>query len=192
MRLHPGYRSAVQTEPPRLPRRAVLRSAAALAATATLLTGCEDEKDKTGTPGTTEGPGGPTPPPPSTDPAVVAALTAAATQVEQLSLRYSAVSQAYPKLRAQLAAGVRNHAAQFAKLKEVGGFEPPQPGKLPALPATAVAALADLAAREQKLSVSHATAAAKVSGEAARVLAMLAAGESQLAAMLAPKKKAAS
>ncbi|MEU0096421.1 cell division protein FtsK [Kribbella sp. NPDC006257] len=182
----------MQTEPPRLPRRAVLRSAAALAATATLLTGCEDEKDKSGTPGTSEGPGSATPPPPSTDPAVVAALTVAATQVEQLSLRYSEVGQAYPKLRAQLAAGVKNHATQLAGLKEIGGFEPPQPGKLPALPGNAVAALADLASREQKLSVSHATAAAKVSGEAARVLAMLAAGESQLAALLTPRKKAAS
>jgi hypothetical protein len=161
-----------------------------VAASATLLTGCEDDKDHSGTPGVTDPPGGPTPPPPSTDPVVVAALTTAATQVEQLSLRYSAVSQAYPKLRTQLAAGVTNHAAQFAKLKEVGGFVPPQPGKLPALPATAAAALADLAGREQKLSVAHATAAAKVSGEAARLLAMLAAAQSQLAATLTSKKAA--
>ncbi|WP_133976773.1 cell division protein FtsK [Kribbella voronezhensis] len=183
----------MQTEPPRLSRRAVLRSAAVVAGSATLLTGCEDEKDHSGTPGATEGPDGPTPPPPSTDPVVVAALTTAATQVAQLSLRYSQVLQGYPKLRAQLAAGVKNHAAQFAKLKEVGGFEPPQPGKLPALPGTAAAALAELAGREQKLSVSHATAAVKVSGEAARLLAMLAAAESQLAATLTVgKKKAAS
>jgi hypothetical protein len=161
------------------------------AASATILTGCEEKKDHSGTPGVTEGPGGDTPPPPSTDPVVVAALTAAATQVEQLSLRYGAVIQAYPKLRTQLATGVKNHAAQLAKLKAVGGFEPPQSGKLPPLPATATAALADLAVREQKLSVDHATAAVKVSGEAACLLAMLAAGESQLAATLT-KKKAAS
>jgi hypothetical protein len=162
-----------------------------VAGAATLLTGCDDAKDHSGTPGVTEGPGGDTPPPPSTDPVVVAALTMAATQVEQLSLRYSAVSQAFPKLRPLLAAGVKNHAAQVAKLKEVGDFEPLQSGKLPPLPATASAALADLAGREQKLSVAHATAAVKVSGEAACLLAMLAAGESQLAATLS-KKKAAS
>ncbi|WP_246486227.1 cell division protein FtsK [Kribbella qitaiheensis] len=165
-----------------------------MAASATLLTGCEDAKDKSGTPGVTEGPGGSTPPAPSTDPVIVAALTAAATQVEQLSLRYSAVSQAFPKLRTQLEIGVKIHAAQSAELKKVGGFEPPQPGKLPALPKDATTALADLAGREQKLSVSHATAAAKVSGEAARLLAMLAAAESQLAATLTVmgKKKVAS
>lgn len=165
-----------------------------MTASATLLTACEDAKDKTGTPGVTEGPGGPTPPPPSTDPVVVAALTAAATQVQQLSLRYSAISQAFPKLRAQLATGVKLHAAQTAELKKVGGFEPPQPGKLPALPKDAAAALADLAGREQKLSVSHATAAVQVSGEAARLLAMLAASESQLAATFTvpAKKKAVS
>lgn len=165
-----------------------------MAASATLLTGCEDAKDKTGTPGVTDPPGGSTPPAPSTNPVVVAALTAAATQVEQLSLRYSAVGQAFPNLRTQLAAGVKIHAAQSAELKKVGGFEPPQPGKLPALPKDAAGALAELAGREQRLSVSHAAAAVKVSGEAARLLAMLAAGESQLAATLtaAGKKKGAS
>jgi hypothetical protein len=165
-----------------------------VAGSATLLTGCDDTKDRSGTPGAGEGTGGTSAPPPSTDPVVVAALTSAATQVAQLSLRYSQVIQAYPKLRSQLAAGVKNHAAQFAELKEVGGFEPPQPGKLPAVPGSSAAAVADLAGREQKLSVGHATAAAKLSGEAARLLAMLAAAESQLAATLtaAGKKKAAS
>jgi hypothetical protein len=47
--------------------------------------------------------------------------------------------------------------------------------------------VADLAAREQKLSVAHATAAVRVSGPAARLLASIAASEAQLAATLARK-----
>jgi hypothetical protein len=54
----------------------------------------------------------------------------------------------------------------------------------------AAAALADLAGREQQLSVAHATAAGKVSGEPARLLAMVAAAESQLAASLTKKRAA--
>jgi hypothetical protein len=169
----------------------VLRTAAlatGVAAVPVLATGCQDTPDRSGTPGVTEGLGGTSQPPPSTDPAVVAALTTAATQIEQLALRYSAVGQAFPALRAQLANGVSFHAAHVAKLKEVGGFEPPQPGALPALPKAAAAALADLAGREQKLSVAHATAAAKVPGQAARLLAMVAAAESQLAITLTKKR----
>jgi hypothetical protein len=183
----------VPNPPRRLSRRTALRTAALAAGAAAvpiLATGCQDEPDRSGTPGATEGPGGGSQPPPSSDPAVVAALTTAATQVEQLALRYSAVGQAFPALRPQLANGVSFHAAHVTKLKEVGGFEPAQPGKLPPLPKTAAAALADLAGREQKLSVAHATAAGKVSGEPARLLAMLAASESQLAASLTKKRAA--
>ena len=181
-------------DPLRLSRRTALRTAALAAGlaagTAVLVAGCDDEPDRSGTPGATEGPGGANQPAPSTDPAVVTALMTAATQIEQQALRYSSVSQTYPALRAQLSAGVQHHASQVAMLKEVAGAEPAQPGKLPALPKTAATALADLAAREQKLSVTHATAAAKLTGQAARLLAMIAAGESQLAATLTKKKAA--
>jgi hypothetical protein len=164
--------------------------AAGAVAVGVLATGCQDTTDKSGTPGVTAGTGGTAQPPPSTDPAVVAALTTAATQIKQVAQRYSAVGQAYPALRAQLANGVSFHAAHLAKLKEVGGFEPPQPAALPPLPKTAAAAVADLAGREQKLSVTHATAAVKVPGQAARLLAMIAAAESQLAVTITRKQAA--
>lgn len=180
-------------DPLRLSRRTALRTAAlaagAAVGAAVLVTGCDDEPDRSGTPGATAGPGG-TSQPPSTDPAVVTALLTAATQIAQQALRYSSVTQTYPALRTQLSAGVQHHASQVARLKEVAGAEPAQPGKLPALPKTAAAALADLAAREQKLSVTHATAAGKLTGQAARLLAMIAAGESQLATTLTKKKAA--
>lgn len=118
----------------------------------------------------------------------MAALSLAATQVAQLSLRYSSISQAHPTLRPRLATGIRLHAAHFAELKKAAGTEPPRPGKLPAVPPTASAALADLAAREQKLAVAHSLEAAKLSGAPARLLAMLAASENQLATSLAPPR----
>lgn len=182
-------------DPQLLSRRTALRAVALAAGTATVVTaaaGCDDSPASSGTPNATksqDGKGGSEPPSPSTDPAVVAALTTAATQVAQLSLRYSSVSQAYPALRAQLAPGVSFHADHVAKLKELAGDEPPQPGKLPALPKGSAAALADLATREQKLSIAHAVAASKLSGPAARLLAMIAASENQLAAVLTVKKK---
>lgn len=157
--------------------------------------GCDDSPASTGTPGASkgaDGKGDKNAPEPSTDPAVVAALTLAATQVTQLSMRYSSVGQAYPALRAQLAPGVNFHAEHVAKLKEAAGSEPPQAGKLPPLPKGSAAALADLAVREQKASIAHAVAASKLSGAPARLLAMIAASENQLAATLTVKKKQAS
>ena len=118
---------------------------------------------------------------------IVAALQTAATQVQQLALRYSTVSQTFPSLLNQLATGVNYHASHLTRLKQIGALRPAQPGKLPALPTNSAAALADLAGREQKLSVVHATAAAKLSGQAARLLASIAASESQLAATLSRK-----
>jgi hypothetical protein len=157
------------------------------------VTGCDDAPAQTaGTPGVSAGPDESVEPPsPSTDPAVVAALTTAATQVVQIAERYGSVSKSYPALRTQLATAIKYRAAHLAKLTEVGGFAAPQPVKPPALPKTAAAALAELMGREQKLSVAHATAATKLTGEPARLLAMLAASESQLAAALVVKKKAA-
>jgi hypothetical protein len=178
----------VPTDPFHLSRRTALRTAALAAGAAAVLAGCQDTPDRTGTPGSTEDPNvAQQPPPPSSDPVVVAALQIAATQVQQLALRYSTVGQKFPALRSQLSAGVNYHASHLAKLKETGALKPAQPGKLPPLPASSAAALADLASREQKLSVTHATAAAKLSGRAARLLASIAASESQLAAKLSRK-----
>lgn len=172
-----------------LSRRAVLRTAA-IAGSAALVAGCDDEPPGTGTPGASPGADGTSQPPsPSTDPAVVAALTAAATQVQQIAQRYSSVSKAFPVLRGRLTLGAKHRATHAARLRQLAGVAAPAPGKLPPLPKTAAAALAELASREQKLSVAHATAAAKLRGEPARVLAMLAASESQLAATL--RRKAA-
>jgi hypothetical protein len=185
----------VPDDPLRLSRRTALRTAALTAGAATVLstvlTGCDDEPDRPGTRGGAEGPDGTSQPDPSTDPAVVDALTTAAVQIAQLALRYSNVGLAFPAVRSRLSTGVRLHAAHLAKLKEVSGVEPPQPGKLPALPKTSPAAVADLATQEQKLAIAHAVAAAKLSGTPARLLAMVAASESQLAATLTKKKQAA-
>jgi hypothetical protein len=178
----------VPTDPLRLSRRTALRAAALAASTGAVLAGCQDTPDRTGTPGSTEDPNSTQPPPsPSSDPVIVAALQTAATQVQQLALRYSTVSQKFPALRNQISTGANYHASHLARLKQIGALKPVQPGKLPPLPANSAAALADLAGREQKLSVVHATAAAKLSGQAARVLASIAASESQLAATLSRK-----
>ncbi|GAB3820164.1 cell division protein FtsK [Kribbella italica] len=176
---------------PEAPIHLSRRAALVVAGAVVLVSGCDDDKPATGTPGASGGPDGTVQPPEaSTDPKVVAALTAAATQIAQLALRVSAAGQALPALRGQLALAFQSHAAHAAKLKELSGTAPPQPGKLPPLPKASAAVLADLAAREQKLSVAHATAAGKLAGPPARVLAMIAASESQLAATLTPKKKA--
>jgi hypothetical protein len=181
----------VPIDPHRVSRRTALRTAVVAAGAAALATGCDDDKPDAGTPGASAGPDGEVQAPePSTDPKVVAALTTAATQIQQLALRVSQAGQSVPALRGQLAIAVQSHATHVAKLKELGDFEPPQPGKLPPLPKAAAAVLADLASREQRLSVAHATAAAKLTGQAARVLAMIAASESQLAATLTAKKVA--
>jgi hypothetical protein len=175
----------VPTDSLRLSRRAVLRTAAIATGLSAVLAGCDDEPHRT--PGSTEGPGGDSRPVPSTDPEIVAALQAAANQVQQLTLRYNAVGQAFPGLRARLATGVKYHASHLARLTELGGLQSPEPGKLPPLPKRSVKALAELAGREQALAVAHATAAAKLSGQAARLLASIAASESQLAATLTVK-----
>ena len=142
-----------------------------------LVTGCEDTPGPTGTarPGATSGTT------PSRDPVVVAALRTAATQIQQVADRYPAVVRRHPALRAQLAPAVQHRTAHLARLKELGGTAAPATGQPKPVPATAPAAVAELVAREQALAVAHATAAVKLSGEPARVLAMIAAGETQLA-----------
>ncbi|GAB2658086.1 cell division protein FtsK [Kribbella swartbergensis] len=178
-------------EPLRLSRRAALTTAALIPG-AVVLAGCDDDPSGSGTPGAAKNSesGRPAEETPSTDPVVVAALATAAAQVTQLSLRYTSVGQKFPALRARLASGAKYHANHLARLKETAGVQPPAAGKLPALPSTSAAALADLAKREQAAAVAHAAAAAKLSGEHARLLAMIAAAETQLAISLTPKKKA--
>ncbi|WBQ02542.1 cell division protein FtsK [Kribbella sp. CA-293567] len=177
-------------------RRATLRAAALSAGAAVLLAGCKDDPAQpgpgaTGTAGGgTKGPDGATQPEPSTDPAVVAAISTAAGQAAQAAQRLTAASKAYPALSAQLTTAAKYHAQHLAKLNELSGVAPAAVGKLPALPKSSAAALADLAGREQKLSVAHAAAAAKLSGVPARLLAMVAASEIQLASFLTVKKEA--
>jgi hypothetical protein len=192
-RLVTGYRSAVPNEPLHLSRRAALTTAA-LASGALVLSGCDDEPGGSGTPDAAgrSNSGQPAEETPSTDPVIVAALSTAAAQVTQLSLRYTTMTQKFPALRAQLAAGAKYHAGHLARLKETAGVQAAGAGKLPALPSTSSAALADLAKRERAAAVAHAAAAAKLSGEHARLLAMIAAAETQLAITLTPKKKAES
>jgi hypothetical protein len=183
----------VPNDPLRLSRRTALTTAALMSG-AVVLTGCDDSSSGSGTPGAAKNSksGQPAEETPSTDPVVVAALSTAAALVTQLSLRYTSVGQKFPALRTQLAAGTKYHASHLARLKETAGVTAPAAANLPALPSTSAAALADLAKRERAAAVAHAAAAAKVSGGPARLLAMIAAAETQLAATLAPKKKAAS
>ncbi|GAA0937529.1 hypothetical protein GCM10009554_25850 [Kribbella koreensis] len=177
-------------------RRATLRTVALSAGTTALLAGCKDDPGGGPAAGgdskSTKGPDGK--PEPSTDPAVVAAMSAAAGQVAQVAQRLTAASKLYPALRTQLTTAAKYHAQHLAKLNEVSGAGPATAPPLPALPKGSEAAMADLATREQKLSVAHAIAAAKLSGPNARLLAMVAAAESQLANSLtvtAKKKQAA-
>ncbi|MFI7060816.1 cell division protein FtsK [Kribbella sp. NPDC050124] len=177
-------------EPVRLSRRAALTTAALLPG-AVVLTACDDNPSGSGTPGAVNDSksGQPAEETPSTDPVVVAALSAAAAQVTQLSLRYSTITRKFPAVRTQLAAGAKYHAAHLTRLKETAGVQAAAAGTAPVLPSTSAAALADLAKREKAAAVAHAAAAAKLAGAPARLLAMIAAAETQLAITLTPKKK---
>lgn len=181
----------------RLTRRTVVATAA-LVPGAVALAGCKDDPAAgSGTPGTkgavngtttSPGPAGETP---ATDPAVVAALSAAATQVTQLSQLYASVSRKFPALRGRLAAGGKYHASHVAKLRETSGVTPR--AIKPAVPAgSQAAALTAIATQEKVNAAAHVAAAAKLSGAPARLLAEIAACESQLGATLSPGRKAAS
>jgi hypothetical protein len=175
-------------------RRTTLRTVALSAGTTALLAGCKEDSGEPAAGGGDTKSGGKGPdgkPEPSTDPAVVAAMSAAAGQVAQVAQRLTAASKLYPALSTQLTTAAKYHAQHLAKLNEVSGTGPSTVAALPALPKGSTAALADLATREQKLSVAHATAAAKLSGSNARLMAMVAAAESQLATSLTVKKKQA-
>ena len=105
--------------------------------------------------------------------------------------RFATLSRKFPALRAQLAAGAKYHVSHLAKLKETQGVAA-KAAKAPAVPTSSAAALAALAQQEKLAATAHAAAAAKLSGAPARLLAMIAAAETQLGSTLAPKKKAAS
>jgi hypothetical protein len=180
---------------PRLPRRVSRRAVlvtAALVPGATTLAGCKDDPA-----GSTPGAVNPTSSDrageetPTVDPAVVAALSTAATQITQLSLGFAALSRKFPALRTQLAAGAKYHASHLAKLKETAGVTATA-GKAPTVPSTSSAALLALSRQEKAAATAHAAAAVKLSGAPARLLAMIAAAETQLATTLTPKKKDAS
>ncbi|MEU4197581.1 cell division protein FtsK [Kribbella sp. NPDC026611] len=175
----------------RLTRRSVVVTAA-LVPGAVVLAGCKDDQSAgTGTPGavngkpSSKGPGEETP---SVDPAVVAALSTAATLVTQLSQLYASAGRKVPALRAKLAAGAKYHASHLAKLAATDGVKA-SAAKAIAVPAGSAAALAVLAKQEKAAAVAHAAAAAKLSGAPARLLATIAAAEVQLGATLAPAKK---
>lgn len=160
------------------------------------LAGCRDDPAASGTPGTKGAVNGTTSPgpaaeTPTVDPAAVAALSAAATQVTQLSQLYATASRKYPALRARLAAGAKYHATHLAKLKETTGVTA-QPAKATAPAASQAAALSAIAKQEKAAATAHVAAAAKLSGGLARLLAEIAASETQLGWALAPKTKDAS
>ncbi|WP_238174130.1 cell division protein FtsK [Kribbella kalugense] len=180
--------------PERRPTRRAMLVTAALVPGAAALAGCKDDAAAgAGTPGAvngtpSSGSPGPTAETPTVDPAIVAALSAAATQVTQLSQLYATVSRKFPALRAKLAAGAKYHASHLVKLKETQGVAAATT-KAPAAPATSVAALAAIAKQEAVAAATHAAAAAKLSGASARTLAMIAAAETQLSSSLTPPKK---
>jgi hypothetical protein len=179
----------VPIEPRSVSRRSLLVSAA-LVPGAVTLAGCKDDPA-----GSTPGAVNPSSSDrraqetPTVDPAVVAALSTAATQVTRLSLAFAGAARKFPALRTQLAAGAKYHASHLAKLKETAGVAATA-GQAPAVAATSSAALLNLANHEKAAAVAHAAAAAKMSGSPARLLAMIAAAETQLATTLTPKKKA--
>lgn len=160
-------------------RRTLLLSAAGAIVA---LTGCDDARSTGSTPSGSAGPG--ETPTPSHDPAVVAAAGAAAGQIQQIVAQYTAVVRRHPALKAQLATAQSHRAAHLARLRRLGAPAPKPVKSAAKLPAQPKVALRDLAGREQKLSVAHATVAAGLSGDAARVLASIAAAEAQLATTL--------
>nr|WP_202885565.1 cell division protein FtsK [Kribbella sandramycini] len=174
-------------------RRVALQSTA-LVSGALLLTSCKDDQPGSGTPGAVD-PGSKNDPggqdTPTVDPAVVAALSTAATVVNNLVNQYASTGTKYPALKPKLAAGAKYHAAHLAKLTETAGVTTAKVAPK-AVPSTSTAALSALSVAERAASEAHAVAAAKASGSTARTLAMLAASELQLALSLVPAKKVSS
>ncbi len=163
-----------------------MRSAVLAAGAAAALAGCDDVKLGGGSPS----PGGSASKPasatPTRDPAEVAALTAAATRLRQLGTRYAAVAKRHPTLAGRLAKPRALHDAHLARLRALGGVPGASAAANP-VPAKPAAALAELVATEQRFAVAHATAATARTGQAARLLAMIAASQTQLAVSLGRK-----
>ena len=121
---------------------------------------------------------------PARDPAELAALRAAAGNLQRLTIRYDAILRRLPALGGLLAGPRKLHTAHLARLRALGATPAPVTSAPSAVPAKPAAALAELAGSEQRLAVAHATAATQRSGEAARVLAMIAASQTQVAVAL--------
>lgn len=168
-----------------MPRPLSRRTAMLLGAglTGLVVTGCEDTSPRGKSSGGSNGQTTPT-----RDPADVAALRTAAGNLQHLVARYDAVIRSHPPLRARLAGPRKLHTAHLTRLRSLGGVPATDKATAKPVPAQA-AALAEIATTEQRLSVVHATAAAQRSGDVARLLAMIAASQTQIAATL--RRKAA-
>jgi hypothetical protein len=162
-----------------------MRSAVLAAGAAAALAGCDDVKlgGSASPDGSASKPASATP---TRDPAEVAALTAAATRLRQLGTRYAAVAKRHPTLAGRLAKPRALHDAHLARLRALGGVPGASAAANP-VPAKPAAALAELVATEQRFAVAHATAATARTGQAARLLAMIAASQTQLAVSLGRK-----
>lgn len=165
-----------------LSRRLAVRLGAGAAGL--MLVGCEDSPPRGGPSPGASSRGGTTAP--TRDPAELAALRVAAGDLQTLVARYDAVSRKHTALRTRLAAPRKLHTVQLARLRDLGGVPAAIKPNTRPVPAAA-AALSELAASEQRLAVTHATAAAQRSGQAARLLAMIAASQSQVAVALRRK-----
>lgn len=170
-----------------LSRRTAVLLGAGLVATATGVSGCDDTPSTTGPSGSSTGPGKTAAGTPTRDPAELAALRTAATSLQQLGSRYDAVLRRLPALRPRLSGPRALHTQHLARLKALGGV--PAPARTPAkpVPAKSATAVSELVATEQRLAVAHATAASARSGPAARLLASIAASQTQIAVTLGRK-----
>ena len=147
-----------------------------------LLVGCEDSAPSgRSSPGASSRTGAASP---TRDPAELAALRVVAGNLQTLVARYDAVSRRHPALRTRLAAPRKLHTVHLTRLRELGGVPGASKPTTRPVPRAAAAAIGELAATEQRLSVNHVTAAAQRSGQAARLLAMIAASQTQVAVAL--------
>ena len=176
--------------PEQVSRRTVMRSAALAAGGAValpVLSACDDAGlgagPSTGTPASGQGKATE----PTRDPAELAALRAATGHLLLLSARYVAVLKRHPALRTRLTGPRALHDAHLSRLRGLGGGTAVPKSTPRAVPPVAAKAVAELIATEQRLAVAHATAAAERSGQAARVLASIAASQAQIAIALGRK-----
>jgi len=148
------------------------------------LSGCEDTPSGTGPSGSPVKPGKSAAGTPPRDPAELAALRSAATSLQQLGSRYDAMLRKHSALRPKLSGARALHTQHLARLKTLGGVPAPVKTPAKAVPAKSAAAVSELVGTEQRLAVAHATAASARSGPAARLLASIAASQTQIAVTL--------